>query len=116
MSSHVRQLFSEIEDGQSSYCWLSLDMVCRRDSLVLTGITRLFPIDRTNDYNYIYLSLANNPFVSSQTPFPNIVHSYWLLGVFPDRGSITKVDTSREVVSKFSIPILVVVVTLCDVV
>jgi len=77
MSWHVRQLLAGIEDGQSSYCWLRFDMVCRRHSLVLTGITRLFPIGRTNGYDYSYMSLANNPYGSSPTPFPSIVHSYW---------------------------------------
>jgi len=106
MCSHVRQLFARIEDGQSSYCWLRFDLVCRRHSLVLSGITRLFPIDRTNGYDYSYRSRANNPFGSSQTPFRSIVHSYWLLGVFPDKGSLTKVETSREFVATFRYSIL----------
>jgi len=106
MSWHVRQLFARIEDGQSSYCWLRFDLVCRRHSLVLSGITRLFPIDRTNGCDYSYRSRANNPFRSSPTPFPSIVHSYWLLGVFPDQGSLTKVDTSCEFVPTFRYPIL----------
>ena len=79
--SHVRQLFPRIEDGQSSYCWLRFDLVCRRHSLVLSGMIRLFPIDRTNGCDYSYQSRANNPFGSSPTPFPSIVHSDWLLGV-----------------------------------
>jgi len=106
MCSHVRQLCARIEDGQSSYCWLRFDLVCRRYSLVLSGITRLFPIDRTNGCDYSYRSRANNPFGSSPTPFPRIVHSYWLLGVFPDQGSLTKVDTSREFVATFRYPIM----------
>jgi len=106
MCSHVRQLFAGIEDGQSSDCWLRLDVVCRKHSLVLTGITGLFPIDRTNGYDYSYRSHANNPFGSSPTPFPSIVHSYWSRGIFPDRGSLTKVDMSREFVSTFRNPIL----------
>jgi len=101
MSSPVRQLFAGIEDGQSSYCWLSFDMVCRKHSLFLTGVTRLFPIDRTNVYHYSYRSNANNPFGSSLAPFPSIVHSYRLLGVFPDQGSLTKVDTSSEFLTTF---------------
>jgi len=76
MCLHVRQLFAGIEDGQSSYCLLRFDMVCRKHSLVLSGITRLFPIDRTNGYDYSYRSHANNPFGSSLPPFPSIVHSY----------------------------------------
>ena len=104
--SHVRQLFARIEDGQSSYCWLRSNLVCRRHSLVLSGITRLFPIDRTNGYNYSYRSPANDPFGSSPTPFPSIVVSYWLLGVFPDWGSLTRVDTSPEFVSTCRYPIL----------
>jgi len=106
MCSHVRQLFVSIEDGQSAYCWLRFDLVCRRHSLVVSGITRLFPIDRTNGCDYSYWSRAKNPFGSSPTPFPSIVHSYWLLGVFPDQGSITKVDTSREFVATFRFLIL----------
>jgi len=51
MCSHVRQLFAEIEDGNSSDCWLRLDMVCRNHSLVLSGITRLSPLDKTNGYD-----------------------------------------------------------------
>jgi len=74
--------------------------------LVLTSITPLFPIHRTNCDDYSYRSLANNPFWSSLTPFPSIVHSYWLLGVLPDRGSLTKVDMSREFVSTYRYPIL----------
>ena len=101
MCSHVRQLFARIEDGQSSCCWLRFDLVCSKHSLVSTGIARLFPIDRTNGYDYSYQSLANNPFGSSRTPFLSIVLSYWLLGVFPDRGSLIKVDTSCEFVSAF---------------
>ena len=99
MRSHVRRLFAGIEDGQSSDYWLRFDLVCRRYSFVLTGISRLFPIDLTNSYDNSYRSLANNPFGSSPTPFLRIVHSYWLLGVFPDRGSLTKVDTSCEFIS-----------------
>jgi len=34
------------------------DLVCRRHTLVLTGITRLFSIDRTNGYDYSYRSVA----------------------------------------------------------
>ena len=90
MCSHVRRLFAGIEDGQSAYCYLRLDLACRKHSLALSGITRLFPIDRTNGYDYSYRSLANDAFRSSPTPFPSIVHSYCLLGVFPDRGSLTK--------------------------
>ena len=52
--------------------------------LSLTGISQLFPIDRTNGYDNSYWSLTNNPFASSPTPFPSIVYSHWLLGVFPD--------------------------------
>jgi len=85
MCLHVRQLFAGIEDGQSSYCWLHLDLACRKHSLVLSGITRLFPIDRSNGYNYSYRSLANTPFGSSPPAFLSKVHSYWLLGAFPDR-------------------------------
>ena len=106
MCSHVRQLYAKIEDGQSSYYWLRFDLVCRRHSLVLSGITQLFRSDRTNGCDYSYRSHANNPFGSSPTPFPSIVHSYWLLGVFPDQGSLTKVDTSREFVATFRYPIL----------
>jgi len=106
MCSHVRQLFARIEDGKSSYCWLCFDLVCRRHSLVLSGITRLFPIDRTNGCDYSYRSRASNPFGSSPTPCPSIVHSYRLLNIFPDQGSLTKVDTSREFVSTFRFPIL----------
>jgi len=84
MCSHVRQLFAGIEDGQSSYCWLRFDMVCRKDLLVLNGITRLFPIDRTNRYVYSYRSPAINLFGSFPTPFPSIVYFYWLLGILPD--------------------------------
>jgi len=80
-------------------------MVGRKHSLVLTGITQLFPIDRTNGYDYSYWSYANNPFGSSPTPFPSIVHSYWLLGVFPYRGSLTKVDRSHQFVSTLQYPI-----------
>jgi len=101
MCSHVRRLFARIEDGQSSYCGLRFDLVCRRHPLVLSGIKRLFPIDRTNGCDYSCRSRANNPFGSYPTPFPCIVHSYWLLGVFPDQGSLTKVDTSREFVATF---------------
>ena len=61
MCSHVRQFFVGIEDGQSSYCWLRLDLVCRKHSLVLSGITPFLPIDRTDGYNYSYRSLDNNP-------------------------------------------------------
>jgi len=106
MCSHVSQLFGRIEDGQSSYCWLRFDLLCRRHSLVLSGITRLFPINQTNACDYSYWSYANNPFGSSPTPFPSIVHSYWLLGVFPDQGSLTKVVMSREFVATFRYPIL----------
>ena len=106
MWSHVRRLFSRIEDGQSSYCWLRFDLVCRRHPLVLSGITRLFPIDRTNGCDYSYQSLANNPFGRSPTPFPSIVHSSWLLGVFPEPRSLTKVVTSREFVATFRYLIL----------
>jgi len=106
MCSHVRQLFTGIEDSQYSYCWLRLDLACRKHTLVLSGITRLFPIDRTNGYDYSYWSFANNPFESSLTPFPSIVHSYSLLGVFPDRGSLTKVDMSHELLATFRYPIL----------
>ena len=74
--------------------------------LSLTGISRLFPIDRTNGYDNSYRSLANNRLGISPTPFPSIVHSYCLLGVVPDRGSLTKVDPSRELVSTFRYPIL----------
>jgi len=101
MCSHVRQLFARIEDGQFSYCWLRYDLVCRRHSLVVSGITPLFPIDRINGGDYSYRSRGNNPFGSSPTPFPSIVHSYWLLGVFPDQGSLTKVDKSLEFVPAF---------------
>jgi len=114
MCSHVRQLFARREDGQSSYCWLRFDLVCRRHSLVLSGITRLLPIDQTNSCDYRYRSRANNPFGCSPTPFSSTVHSLWLLGVFPDQESLTKVDTSREFVATFPIPNLVVGVTLCD--
>jgi len=106
MCSHVRQLFARIEDGQFSYCWLRFYLVCRRHSFVLSGITRLFPIDRTNGCDYSYRSRANNPFGSSPTPFPSMVHSYWLLGVVPDRGSLTKLYTSHEFVATFRYPIL----------
>jgi len=106
MCSHVRQLFARIEDGQSSCCWLRFGLVCRRDSLVLSGITGLFPIDRSDGCDYSYRSRSNNPFGSSPTPFPSIVHSYWLRGVFPDQGSLTKVDTSREFVATFRYPLL----------
>jgi len=58
-------------------------MGSRKHSLLLTGITRLFPIDRTNRYEYSYRSHAHNPFVSYPTPFLSIVHSYWLLSVVP---------------------------------
>jgi len=105
MSSHVRQLFARKEDRQSSYCWLRFDLVCRRLSLDLYGITRLFPIDRSNGCDYSYQSRANNPFGSSPTPFSIIVHSYWLLGVFPDQGSLTKVHTSRVFAATFRYPI-----------
>jgi len=105
MCSHVRQLFARIEDGQSSYGSRLFDLVCRRHLLVLSGITRLFPLDRSNGYEYSYRSGANNPFGSSPTPFPSILHSYWLLGVLPDRRSLTKVDTSREFVATFRYPI-----------
>ena len=81
-------------------------MVCRRHSLGLTGITRLFPIDRTHGYDYSYRCLTNNPFVSSPSPVPSIVHSYWLPGVFPDRESLAKVHASRELFSTFRDPIL----------
>jgi len=116
MCSHVGRLFAGMEDGQSSYCWLRLDLSCRKHSLVLSGITRLLPIDRTNGYDYSHRSLANNPFGSSPTPFASIVHSYRLLGIFPDRGSLTKGDMSYEFCSHLLIANLVVVVTLCDVV
>jgi len=106
MCSHVRPSFARIEDGQSSYCWLRFDLVSRRHPLVLSCITRLFPIDRTNGCEYSYRSRANNPFGSSPTPFPSIVNSYWLLGVFPDQGSLTKVDTSGGFVATFQYPIL----------
>jgi len=106
MCSQVRQLFARIEDGQSSNCWLRFDVVCRRHPLVLSGITRLFPINRTYGCDYSYPSRANNPFGSSPTRFPSIVHSYWLQGVFPDQGSLAKVDTSREFVATFRYPIL----------
>ena len=90
-------------------------MVGRRHSLGLTGITWVFPIDRTTVYDHSYWSLANNHFFwSSPTPFLSIVGSYWLLGVFTDQGSLTKVDTSCEFGIHFSIPNLVVVITLCD--
>jgi len=46
-----------------------LDIACRKHSLVLSGITRLFPIDRTNGYDYSYRSLANNPFGVPRLPF-----------------------------------------------
>jgi len=105
MCLHVRKLFAGIEDAQSSSCWLLLDLACRKHPLVLTGITRLFSIDRTNGYDYSCRSWANNPFGSSPTPFPSIVHSYWLLGVVPDRASLTKVDTSREFLATFRYPI-----------
>jgi len=85
MCSHVRQLFAETEDGQSSYCWLRYKLVCRRQSFVLTGIIRLVAIDRTNRLDNRYRSCANNPFGSSPTPFPSIVLSYWLLGVSPPK-------------------------------
>ena len=75
MCWHVRQLFARIEDGQCSCCWLSLDLVCTTNSHVLTGITRLFSIYRTNGYDYNYGSLANCSLGSSPTPFPSIVHS-----------------------------------------
>ena len=65
MSLHVRQLFAGIEDGQSSYCWLLFDLGYRRHSFILTGVSRLFPIDRTNSYDDSYRSLASNPFGSS---------------------------------------------------
>jgi len=84
MYSHVSQLYAGIEDGQSSYNWLCLDMSYRRYSLVFTGITRLFPVDRTHGYDSSYGSLTNNPIGSSSTPFPSILHSYWLLGGLPD--------------------------------
>ena len=73
MCSHVRRLFARIEDGQSSYCGLRFDLDCRRHPLVLSGITRLFPIDGTNGCDYSYRSRATNPFGSSPTPFPSIV-------------------------------------------
>ena len=92
------------------------DLACRGHTFVFSGITRLFPIDRTNGCDYSYRSCANNPFGSSPTPFPSIVHSYWLLGVFPDQGTLTKVDTSREFVSALSIPTFAVVVTQSNVV
>jgi len=106
MCSDVRQLFARIEDSQFSYCWLHFDLVCRRYSLVLSSITRLFRIDRTNGCHYSYRSHANNPFGSSPTAVPSIVHSYWLLGVFPDQQSLTKVDTSGEFVATFRYPTL----------
>jgi len=74
--------------------------------LVLSGITRLFPIDRTNGCDYSYRSRAKNPFGSCPTPFPSILHSYWLLSVFPDQRSLTKLDTSCEFVATFRYPIL----------
>jgi len=70
MDSHVRQLSAGIEDGQFLYCWLCFDMVCRKHSLVLTGITPLFPIAQTNGYDYSYRSHATNLFGSSRLPFP----------------------------------------------
>jgi len=106
MSSHVRPLFAGMEDGQSSYCWIFFDLVCRRYSFVLASISRLLPIDRTYGYDNSYRSLANNPFGSSPTPFPSLVHYDRLLGVFPERGILTKVDTSREFVSTFRYSIL----------
>jgi len=75
MCSHGGRLFARIEDGQSSYCWLRLNLVCRRHSFDLTGIIQLFAIDRTNGFHNSYRSLANNPFGSSPTPFLSIVHS-----------------------------------------
>jgi len=106
MCSDVRPLFAGIEDSQSSYCWLRFDKVRRRYSLLLTGITRLFPINRTNCYDYSYRSCANNTFGSSPTALPSIAHSYWLLGVFSDRRTLTKFYTSSEFVSTFRYPIL----------
>jgi len=75
MCSHLKPLFSGKEDGLSLYCSLSFELVCRRHSFVLTGISRLFPIDQTYGYDNYYRSLANNPFGSSPTPFLSIVHS-----------------------------------------
>ena len=106
MSSHVRRLFAGIEDGRSSYGWLRLDLAYRKHSLVLSSITQLLPIDRTNCYHCSYRSLANHPVGGFPTPFPSIVHSYWLLGVFPDQGSLTKLDTSHEFVPTLWYPIL----------
>jgi len=37
------------------------DLVCRRHTFVLTGITRLFSIGRTNGYDYSYQSVAEQP-------------------------------------------------------
>jgi len=106
MCSDVRQLFAGIEDGQSLYGWLRLALACMKHSLPLSGITRLLALDRTNGYDYSYRSFPNNPFASSPTPCPCIVYSYWLLGIFPDRGRLTQVDTSREWVATFRYPIL----------
>jgi len=44
-------------------------LVCRRHSLILTGICRLFPIDGSNRYDNSCRSLGNSPFGSSQLPF-----------------------------------------------
>jgi len=101
MCLHVRQLLAGIKDGQSSCHWQSFDLVCSEYSPVLTGITQLFPIDRTNGYDRSFQSLANNPYGSSPIPFSSIVHCFWLLGLFPDRGILSKVDTSREFVCTF---------------
>jgi len=96
MGSYVRQLFAGMEHGNSSYYCLRFDLVSRMHSFILTANSRLFSINRTNCYDKTYRSLANTPFASSQTPFASKVHSYWRLGIFPGRASLTKVDMSCE--------------------
>ena len=59
------------------------------------------PIDRTNGYGYSYRSHTNKPFGSS----PDFLteHSAFLqvLGVIPDRRSLTSVVSSRELLTIF---------------
>ena len=74
MCSHV-SIIRQTADGPSSYGWLGcdLDCGCSNSSLNYSGIIRLLSIDRTNGYEYSYLSLANQSFESA--PDSLTVHS-----------------------------------------
>ena len=69
------------------------------------------PIDRANGYDHSYRSRTNKPFGSSPTFLTEHSAFELVLGVIPDRSSLTSVVSSRELLATFRYSYLQVTVT-----